>query len=134
MRLGRHDESRSFKPLRGLIETGANRLCVPPHLLTGLELLNSGTSAVQTATALVTAYLFVARLLIPKLHDDRMIEVVVPHAVSGNTPVLVGMSILSDFTIWYHGGLGTWSFYRRTDREREARLRQAVAITAASSP
>lgn len=116
LRLGRHDASTGFTPLRGLIDTGANRLCVPPHLLTGLDLRKSGSSAVQTATALGTADLYVARLLIPRLHYDRLIEIVVPHDVSGNTPVLVGMSILCDFNIWYHGGMGSWSFYRRTDR------------------
>lgn len=85
-------------------------------MLSGLELVKSGTSTVQTATTLGTADLFVAKLVIPRLRYSQVVEVVVPRSVSGNTPVLVGMSVLCDFNIWYHGGFGSWTFYRRAER------------------
>jgi hypothetical protein len=59
--------------------------------------------------------IFVARVNFPDLNYSETIEVMSPDTSDYQAPILIGMSVLRQFNIWYHGGLETWSFYRRQD-------------------
>jgi hypothetical protein len=42
-------------------------------------------------------------------------QVVSPASDRTDVPILIGMPVLRQLNIWYHGGLETWSCYRRED-------------------
>jgi predicted aspartyl protease len=100
-------------PVKGIIDTGASRLCIPYQLAQQLGLRPIRTTPTTTASGLVMSTIFVARVNFPYLNYSETIEVMSPQTDDYRAPILIGMSVLRQFNIWYHGGLETWSFYRR---------------------
>jgi predicted aspartyl protease len=99
--------------VRGVIDTGANRVCIPRRLADAAGLRQSGTIDLKTASYAVQGLLFDAELSFASLGFTEKMQVVSPAIDRADVPILIGMSVLRQFNIWYHGGMGTWSFYRR---------------------
>lgn len=100
-------------PVEGIIDTGANRVCLPRRLATQAGLRELGKLKLRTASHNVERVLFEAHLNFKSLGFKQITQVVCPEVDGDNVPILIGMSVLRQFNIWYHGGLETWSFYRR---------------------
>jgi predicted aspartyl protease len=110
--------SNPLKPGRsmvvnGIIDTGASRLCIPLSLANSLALKLVGKMPTQTASGMVSSGLFLADIHFSQLGFSEIVEVISPETGNSEAPILIGMSVLRQFNIWYHGGMGTWSFYRR---------------------
>lgn len=99
----------------GIIDTGANRVCIPRRLALAAGLRQSGAVELKTASQVVQGYLFDAELNFGSLGFTQRMQIVSPAVDRNDVPILIGMSVLRQFNIWYHGGMGTWSFYRRDD-------------------
>lgn len=102
-------------PVHGIIDTGASRLCIPNYLAQKLGLRPIRTSPTLTAAGLVSSTIYFAKVEFPKLKYSEIIEVMSPQTDNYEAPILIGMSVLRQFNIWYHGGMETWSFYRRDE-------------------
>lgn len=102
-------------PVRGIIDTGANRVCIPKRLAVLAGLRSAGTINLKTASQNVQGLLFDARLNFGRLVFSETNQVVSPATERADVPILIGMSVLRQFNIWYHGGMETWSFYRRDE-------------------
>jgi predicted aspartyl protease len=102
-------------PVQGIIDTGANRVCIPRKLASQARLREVGTIDLKTASHSVQGILFEALLDFDRLGFSQLTQVVSPVIDRSDVPILIGMSVLRQFNIWYHGGLGSWSFYRRED-------------------
>jgi predicted aspartyl protease len=100
-------------PVHGIIDTGANRVCIPRRLATAASLRQGGTIDLKTASHTVPGFLFDAQLDFVCLGFSKRMQVVSPAVDRGDVPILIGMSVLRQFNIRYHGGMETWSFYRR---------------------
>ena len=100
-------------PMQGIIDTGASRLCIPHQLSQKLGLRPIRTSPTTTASGIVLSTIFVAKVDFPDLNYSQKIEVMSPQTDDYEAPILIGTSVLRQFNIWYHGGMETWSFYRR---------------------
>jgi predicted aspartyl protease len=100
-------------PASGIIDTGANRVCIPRRLAIAAGLRQAGTLDLKTASQTVQGNLYDAQLEFGSLGFTQKMQVVSPAIDRTDVPILIGMSVLRQFNIWYHGGLGTWSFYRR---------------------
>jgi predicted aspartyl protease len=110
--------SNHAKPARmlvktGIIDTGASKLFIPYHIASHLGLRAVGTVPTKTASGHVTSVVFLAKVHFPDLDYSEIIQVVAPDNEAFETPILIGMSVLRQFNIWYHGGMETFSFYRR---------------------
>lgn len=97
----------------GIIDTGANRLCIPQRLALAAGLRQSGTIDLKTASHTVQGFLYDAQVEFHALGFTQKMQVVAPETDNTDVPILIGMSVLRQFNIWYHGGLETWSLYRR---------------------
>jgi predicted aspartyl protease len=101
------------KLVSGIIDTGASRLCVPRGLATELGLRAIRDVATKTAGGTVKAIVFAANVEFAALGYSEELEVLSPENSDDDAPILIGMSVLRQFNIWYHGGMETWSFYQR---------------------
>jgi predicted aspartyl protease len=110
-----HIRERATIPVKGIIDTGASRLCIPNQISQQLGLRPIRTTPTTTASGIVMSTIFVARVNFPDLNYSETIEVMSPDTSDYQAPILIGMSVLRQFNIWYHGGLETWSFYRQQD-------------------
>jgi predicted aspartyl protease len=99
--------------VRGIIDTGASVLCIPKILAVQLGLRFVRLTPTVTAGGIVSGNVFLARVTFADLNYSDTLEVLVPETNGAETPILIGMSVLRQFNIWYHGGMETWSFYRR---------------------
>jgi predicted aspartyl protease len=110
-----HGEGLERKPLnvRGIIDTGASTLCIPKSLAVQLGLRFVRLTPTMTAGGIVNGNVFLAKVTFADLNYSDTLEVLVPETNGHDTPILIGMSVLRQFNIRYHGGLETWSFYRR---------------------
>jgi predicted aspartyl protease len=111
--IGRHDQPSVTLKVRGIIDTGASVLCVPSSLVNQLGLRIIRTTPTLTAGGVVNGAVYLAKVNFPDLRFLENMEVLVPETGGHETPILIGMSVLRQFNIWYHGGMETWSFYRR---------------------
>lgn len=100
-------------PVRGIIDTGANRVCIPRWLATKAGLRPLGSLNLKTASHSVEGLLFEAYLDFGSLGFKQTTQIISPATDRVDVPILIGMSVLRQFNIWYHGGMETWSFYRR---------------------
>jgi predicted aspartyl protease len=100
-------------PVSGIIDTGANRVCIPRRLAIAAGLRQGGALDLKTASQSVQGYLYDAQIEFHALGFVQKMQVVSPAIDRADVPILIGMSVLRQFNIWYHGGLETWSFYRR---------------------
>jgi predicted aspartyl protease len=109
------DPIRLTPPMKvvGIIDTGASRLCIPESLAKRIGLKPIRTSPTTTASGVILSTIYAARITFAALNYSENIEVVAPQTPDYEPPILIGMSVLRQFNIWYHGGLETWSFYRR---------------------
>jgi predicted aspartyl protease len=96
----------------GIIDTGASRLCIPQRLALQAGLRPIRTIPTSTASGVVLSTVYAAKVEFLALNYCENIEVIAPQTDEYEAPILIGMSVLRQFNIWYHGGLGTWSFYR----------------------
>jgi predicted aspartyl protease len=99
--------------VRGIIDTGASTLCIPKSLAVQLGLRFVRLTPTITAGGIVNGNVYLAQVTFADLRYSDALEVLVPETSGQETPILIGMSVLRQFNIWYHGGMGTWSFYRR---------------------
>jgi predicted aspartyl protease len=111
--IGRHDQPSVTLKVRGIIDTGASMLCIPKSLAVQLGLRFVRLTPTVTAGGIVSGNVFLAKVTFADLNYSDTLEVLVPETSGHETPILIGMSVLRQFNIWYHGGMGTWSFYRR---------------------
>jgi predicted aspartyl protease len=101
------------KLVTGIIDTGASRLCIPGGLAIELGLRAIRNVATKTAGGTVNAIVYAAYVEFGSLGYSEELEVLSPENSDDDAPILIGMSVLRQFNIWYHGGMETWSFYRR---------------------
>jgi predicted aspartyl protease len=101
------------KHVNGIIDTGASLLCIPRGLANRLGLRAIRNVATKTAGGTVNAIVYAANVEFGSFGYREELEVLSPENSDDDAPILIGMSVLRQFKIWYHGGLETWSFYRR---------------------
>jgi predicted aspartyl protease len=99
--------------LKGLIDTGANRLVIPMAAARHSRLRQVDEIELKSASHNALGAVFLARVSCERLEIDETIEVVAPIVERDDIPVLIGMSLLRRFNIFYNGQFGTWSFYAR---------------------
>jgi hypothetical protein len=99
--------------VRGIIDTDASKLCIPESLAVQLGLRFVRLIPTITAGGVVNGNVYLANVAFADPNYSDTLEVLVPKTRGQETPILIAMSVLRQFNIWYHGSMGTWSFYRR---------------------
>jgi predicted aspartyl protease len=110
--LSHHVRTGVSVSVRGIIDTGASRICIPTRLAQQVGLRAIGSAEATTASGVVQSTLYAVQVHFPVLGYSRTIEVIAPQNENFETPTLIGMSVLRDFNILFHGRFGSWSFYR----------------------
>lgn len=105
--------------LNGIIDTGASIICIDNRIAKRLGLIASNRKGVQMADGrVVVSAIYAARMTIPVLEFDDIVQVCGVEMDFPSTRVLIGRSFLKDYIVNYDGPKERFEFHE-TDRGNE---------------
>lgn len=116
-----HGDHPDSKPelLNGIIDTGASIICIDNRIAKKLGLIASNRKPVQMADGrVVTSAIYAARMTIPVLEFDGIVQICGVEMEYPSSRVLIGRSFLKDYIVNYDGPKELFEFHE-TDRGNE---------------
>lgn len=119
--LSLHSDDPEVGPevLNGIIDTGASIICIDNRIAKRLGLIASNRKPVQMADGrVVMSAIYAARMTIPVLEFDDIVQVCGVEMDFPSSRVLIGRSFLKDYIVNYDGPKELFEFHE-TDRGSE---------------
>jgi clan AA aspartic protease len=102
--------------LTGIVDTGASGFCVDSRILIDLGLKDTGAKVVEMADGTrVQTTKYAARVIIPELEFNDLIEVTGVPMANPSRRVLIGRSFLKPYILNYHGRSERFEFHLYRD-------------------
>lgn len=113
-----HSDDPELAPqhLSGVIDTGASISCVDSRIAKSLGLIATDRKPVQMADGReIVSAIYGARMVIPALGFDDMVQVCGVEMVLPSRRVLIGRSFLRNYIVNYHGKREQFEFHEIED-------------------
>lgn len=98
--------------LVGIVDTGASVVCLDSRIADELGLKDTGRTRLQLADGTeIDATIYAARVSVPALDFNNLIQVVGAPMPTRNTRVLIGRSFLKPYVVNYNGPSEQFTFH-----------------------
>jgi predicted aspartyl protease len=110
--------SRGSEALQGVIDTGASVICIDSRIAKRLGLAATDRKLVQMADGrIATTSVYTARMSVPALGFDDLVQVCAIEMEFPSTRVLLGRSFLRNYIVNYNGPTERFEFHETPDGE-----------------